>query len=764
MEDSKKGYIMKQVFGQKELHEREAICTQQQPPNCMTTCPIHLDVCGICDALKNQDFSKGRSIIEKSTSFAHIIAYACEAPCEAGCKLNEQGQGIQIRELERACLRFGTNQTRPRFLLPKKSSKVAILGADMFCLSAAMEIGKKGYPIKLVSEGDNLISQLGAFHFKIPEADLKADLSMFHCLEAEFCFGEVINLEMLTSMLEQFDAICISQELFKRIIPNQSIINEETLETDIEKLFAGLPDSSVIGQLSIGKKAAISIDRFIQKVSIKVGREQEGSYQTTLFTSLEEVEQSKRIVPSGDAYTKEEAILEAKRCIHCECLECVKGCAFMQHYNKYPKQAIREIYNNLAIVMGNHLANDMINSCSLCGQCKAICPNDFDLGEVCKLARQTMIKTEKMPQSTYEFALLDMAFSNSDKCFLAKHQPDWNKSAYVFFPGCQMGASAPETVRKVYMDLTRRLSGGVSLMLGCCGAIADWSGQQELFEESIQKLMLEWEKLGKPKVITACPSCYRVLSEASNMKLVGIWEILEEIGLPDNVRIRQEGGEVLAIHDACGARNQEAIQNSIRNLVTKMGYETVELPFSGDTAPCCGFGGLTSFTNQEVAKRMTDLCIGQSDASYLTYCMNCRDRFVKQGKNARHILELIYGENPQVSPDLSKRHYNRMILKQTLLQEVWGEEGMKQTYNFQLVIEEEIRNQMEERMILESDIMEVLDFARKSHNIIRDTQTQLLLTNQRIGNVTFWIKYKEVADNVYQIYSAYSLRMTVEEE
>ncbi|OYP46609.1 hypothetical protein CG709_03655, partial [Lachnotalea glycerini] len=274
-----------------------------------------------------------------------------------------------------------------------ESSKVAILGADMFCLSAAMEIGKKGYPIKLVSEGDNLISQLGAFHFKIPEADLKADLSMFHCLEAEFCFGEVINLEMLTSMLEQFDAICISQELFKRIIPNQSIINEETLETDIEKLFAGLPDSSVIGQLSIGKKAAISIDRFIQKVSIKVGREQEGSYQTTLFTSLEEVEQSKRIVPSGDAYTKEEAILEAKRCIHCECLECVKGCAFMQHYNKYPKQAIREIYNNLAIVMGNHLANDMINSCSLCGQCKAICPNDFDLGEVCKLARQTMIKT-----------------------------------------------------------------------------------------------------------------------------------------------------------------------------------------------------------------------------------------------------------------------------------------------------------------------------------------------------------------------------------
>ncbi len=47
-----------------------------------------------------------------------------------------------------------------------------------------------------------------------------------------------------------------------------------------------------------------------------------------------------------------------------------------------------------------------------------------------------------MPPSTHDFALMDMAFSNSDDYFLVRHQPGTNASRYALFPGCQMGASA----------------------------------------------------------------------------------------------------------------------------------------------------------------------------------------------------------------------------------------------------------------------------------------------------------------------------------
>lgn len=159
---------------------------------------------------------------------------------------------------------------------------------------------------------------------------------------------------------------------------------------------------------------------------------------------------------------------EASRCIDCKCLECVHACAFLQHFKSYPRKYVREVYNNLSIAMGTRHANTMINSCSLCGQCAAICPNGLDVGAIMKDARQIMVESKKMPPSTFEFALLDMEYSNSGDCFFRAHQPGRSQSRYVFFPGCQLPASAPEIVRAAYLDLTERLEGGV----GCSWAAA----------------------------------------------------------------------------------------------------------------------------------------------------------------------------------------------------------------------------------------------------------------------------------------------------
>ena len=95
-------------------------------------------------------------------------------------------------------------------------------------------------------------------------------------------------------------------------------------------------------------------------------------------------------------YTASEAHAEAGRCLQCECLECVKACEYLQAFGSYPKKYLREIYNNEAIVMGSRLANNLINSCSLCGLCKEVCPNDLDMGAVIKEARERMVSRGKM--------------------------------------------------------------------------------------------------------------------------------------------------------------------------------------------------------------------------------------------------------------------------------------------------------------------------------------------------------------------------------
>ncbi len=111
-----------------------------------------------------------------------------------------------------------------------------------------------------------------------------------------------------------------------------------------------------------------------------------------------------------------------------------------------------------------------------------------------------MVSTDKMPLATHEFALMDMMFSN-EEAFLAKTQPGYETVKYVFFPGCQASAIAPGTVEAAYLDLMERLDGGVGLMLGCCGAIADWAGRFEMLEETKELLKQELAKMGNPIII-----------------------------------------------------------------------------------------------------------------------------------------------------------------------------------------------------------------------------------------------------------------------
>ena len=124
-------------------------------------------------------------------------------------------------------------------------------------------------------------------------------------------------------------------------------------------------------------------------------------------------------------------------------MECVKACEYLKHYGSYPKRYVRDIYNNISIVLGNRKTNRMIDSCALCGLCETICPNDLGMGEVCLEARRNMVETGHMPASHHDFALRDMAHSRSEAAAFARHEAGRTASAMAFFPGCQLSASSP---------------------------------------------------------------------------------------------------------------------------------------------------------------------------------------------------------------------------------------------------------------------------------------------------------------------------------
>ncbi|MCF0137293.1 MAG: (Fe-S)-binding protein, partial [Oscillospiraceae bacterium] len=506
------------------------------------------------------------------------------------------------------------------------------------------------------------------------------------------------------------------------------------------------------------KKAAVTADRLAQHLDPRNSRGGEGAVSSRLYTDLSAAKELERVPCPPEGYSREQAIQEARRCILCSCEECFKACAYIRHYGKDPSLLTREIFNNTQIIMGDHQMNKPMNACALCGQCKAVCPVGFDMSEVCRMARENMVSTDKMPNSPHEFALLDMLFSN-EEAFLSRRQAGCEECRYVFFPGCQASAIAPDTVRAAYEDLCARLEGGVALMLGCCGAIGAWAGRREMTERTAKFIGGELAKLGDPIVIAGCPTCRKELSGLVGAECIGIWDVLEQIGLPEGT---ERVGRPYALHDPCGARGDADTQRAVRSLAESLGCELVETEYSGDRSPCCGYGGLSAYANREVAKKLTEKCLERSDAPYVSYCMACRDRFAREGRESRHILELVYGTEAGSPPDISEKRYNRLRLRQELLRELWGEEVISMEPDFKTEFTPEALRLMDDRMILKSDVISVLEQVRESGQAVEDAESGLLIGCRRLGNVTFWVKFTQESDGEYLVHGAYSHRMTIE--
>jgi len=796
---------------QKQMRELENRCIQEQAPFCTAACPVHVDVRAVLAEVAKGDFAAGLKLLRKALPFPGIIGHICDQPCRAACKRGEIGGAINLAALERACATYGGPYEDPT-VLPPKPRRIAVVGGGLSGLTVAHDLRRKGYEVVIYEATGRLGGQAWDYvPDRLPEQALLADLEIIHRLGVEVLYNTPVGkagkngrLPPLSLLCEEYEAVYLgtgihSAETYDLNLDSSGRIqvDPQTRQTSQGGIFAGggllsatvapplaggeaalpPPPRSPIYAILDGRRAATSIDRYLQRVSLTAARANEGPYETRLYTSTTGIAPQPETLPSGPdgGYTREEAVQEAQRCIQCECMECVKNCVFLKHYGGYPKKYIREVYNNLSIVMGTRFSNKLINSCSLCGLCGEICPEDLDMGAICKQARGLMVEQKRMPPSAHDFALRDMEFSNGPHFALTKHAPGTHASALLFFPGCQLSASRPEAVEQVYAHLRGVYAGklpggvGVSLALRCCGAPADWAGQQEQFAASQAAFRAEWEALGRPKLVLACSSCYQIFkTHYPEVEIVSLWEVLAAEGLPEQAA--PAPATPLAIHDPCSTRYEAGLQDSVRSLLARLGARVEELPLNRERTECCSYGGLMWLANPELAQETARRRVEAHASDYVTYCAMCRDFFTRQGKPTLHLLDLIYNADPlaaarQRGPDPSERRQNRARLKRRLLNELWSErmDDPAPHSGLRLIFSEEVRQKLEKRLILVEELQQVIETAEKTRARLLNRRNGHFLASQKLGRVTYWVEYTQEEDG-YLIHNAYSHRMELGDE
>jgi Fe-S oxidoreductase len=738
-------------------------CLQNEPAFCTAACPFGLDVRDFIEKMQRGAFNTAYRLYLNTVGFPGIVSALCDQPCQGVCPRRVTDEAISLRRLEAAALNYARNTEPNNYNLPPKNKKVAIVGAGLSGLACALRLASRKYEVT-VFERSNRIG--GHLWEKLPPEVFLPEF------ERQF-MHETTTLRLeteVTSLADlPFDAIYVATGAggnnFGLVSDPNGAFASTTPGVFIGgSLTVGNTSGSNMQALADGLNVVAAIERYLKVGSMNQPRE---ILSTKLTLDPARVERSEPVHPAdGLAYTRDEAILEAKRCLRCSCDACVRFCDLMHYFKKYPKRIAEEVELTIhpGTLDGNGtLATRLISTCNQCGLCKEICPMDIDTGKFLLQNHRIMREKGAMPWAFHDFWLRDMEFTNGPAAQLARRPAGISQSRYAFFPGCQLGASDPQYVTESYRWLLGQ-SPVTALMLQCCGAPAEWAGDEKIHAEVLAQLRENWLELGQPTLVFACPTCKqkfgRYLPEIPG---VFLYDLMFAAGLAPAIA---GDGETVSVFDPCASRDEPELQQNIRQMVDLAGFNRQPLPLEGNRAACCSWGGQVSTTNPRYAHEVVSARITQNDLPYVAYCANCRDIFAVSHKPVYHILDLMFGlHGPnRVPPTLTERCNNRIRLKQQVLREFWKDEPTMEPEKspINLTIPPEVRQKLSDDMLLEPEIARVVEHCERSGRKIQHPESGNFSGHLQIGNLTYWAEYHPTADG-FVLVKAYSHRMSIDE-
>lgn len=179
------------------------------------------------------------------------------------------------------------------------------------------------------------------------------------------------------------------------------VVDRDTLATSLPDVFVAgdaAGGNIVIEAMALGRKAALSIDRFFTSRPLTEGRNlpEEGAYKTNLDVPLPKgTEDTPRVhhntrpaeIRKFDfeqvdlGLTPEQVTTESDRCLQCECKLCMKECIMMNDFGDCPKSIFQDFIET------KQMDPLLAYSCNACDQCTIVCPKSYPMKSIFMGAR-----------------------------------------------------------------------------------------------------------------------------------------------------------------------------------------------------------------------------------------------------------------------------------------------------------------------------------------------------------------------------------------
>ena len=311
---------------------------------CRTACPAFMDIPQMNRLIASGKHLEALKVVKEEIALPFILGHICTAPCEKVCRRKQVDNPISICLLKRfTALNDTVNHNS---FLPRKefatNKKIAIIGAGPAGLACAFHLLKLGHRCILFDsnlEAGGTLLQVS--EDEMPKEIINVEVGLIKSYGAEFRFNVTVTPELFRSEIHKsFDAtVFASGDITKSNLSefgfNSSktglIADSNTYMLDSSGIFACgsvlHPLKMAVKAVAHGKETAFSVHKFLTGKSVS-NRYDRFNSKFGLLQPSEIIEYLKEsvaddiVTPKGGrlvGFTEEEAVAEAKRCLHCDC-------------------------------------------------------------------------------------------------------------------------------------------------------------------------------------------------------------------------------------------------------------------------------------------------------------------------------------------------------------------------------------------------------------------------------------------------------------
>lgn len=205
-------------YTEEEAMAEASRCINCKNAQCVTGCPVSIDIPAFIHQVKEGDFEGAYQTISKSSSLPAICGRVCpqETQCEGKCIRGIRGEAISIGKLER----FVADNAMAKGIKPtpakeKNGHKVAVIGSGPSGLTCAGDLAKMGYDVTIFEAlheaGGVLVYGIPEFRLpktKVVAKEIENVISLGVKIETNVVIGKSVTIDQLISE-EGFDAVFI---------------------------------------------------------------------------------------------------------------------------------------------------------------------------------------------------------------------------------------------------------------------------------------------------------------------------------------------------------------------------------------------------------------------------------------------------------------------------------------------------------------------------------------------------------------------------